>query len=528
MIFKGIRITFKPFINIRAVGFYSKHAARGRCGGFFYCGWIMVVLKAKVILLDAEITQGYPMCQYTVRPDALTKDELALAQRFCDLLMDKITLAAFSKVTGFADTDSLESFISSRDKTTTGKPLSKEAFDAFREAMVQFAAAAPKKVDAEKVASYVADAVHGYRQIQPLFSDTDLEEVIINGPGTPVIVYHRKYGMCRTNLSLNDYEMRALLTQLGCDETKPFNNFRLADGCRGNVVFEPTAFHTSITIRKFQYKPLSIVDLVNNGTLTLDVAAFLWTCLDGFSVYPLNILVVGGTASGKTTTLNALLSLVPQSERIISIEDTLEVNPSLRENWVRLESNQKASLEDLVKNALRMRPDRIIVGEIRGSEAQDLFTAMNVGHRGVLATLHANSDRDTVRRLQNAPMNVPTSLIPLVDIIVVQNRLRFAGNETKRRVVQVSEVSSLDDRVALNEIFAWNPESRSLERTKLPIQSKEKLAAITARSINDVSDEIERRKTVLSYLVSHGITQNDKVCEFMDSFYAKMSAGQFD
>ena len=479
--------------------------------------------------MDAEITQDYPMYQYAVRPDELTKDELALAQKFCDLLMDKITLGAFTKATGFADADALESFISSRDKTTTGKPLSKEAFDTFHDAMVQFADAASKKADAEKVAGYVADAVHGYRTIQPLFHDTDLEEIIINGAGAPVIVYHRKYGMCRTNLVLKtEYELRALLTQLGCDETKPFNNIRLSDGCRGNVVFEPTAFKTSITIRKFQYKPLSIVDLVNNGTLTLDLAAFLWTCLDGFGVYPLNILVVGGTASGKTTTLNSLLSLVPQSERIVSIEDTLELNPSLRENWVRLESNSKASLEDLVKNALRMRPDRIIVGEIRGGEAEDLFTAMNVGHRGVLATLHANADRDTIRRLENAPMNVPRSLIPLVDIIVVQNRLRFSGNETKRHVVQVSEVSSLDDRIALNEIFAWNPQNRSLERTKLPIQSKEKLAAITGRSINDVSDEIERRKTVLSYLVSHGITQNDKVCQFMDSFYAKMSTDQFE
>ncbi|MFA5246647.1 MAG: ATPase, T2SS/T4P/T4SS family [Candidatus Micrarchaeia archaeon] len=480
------------------------------------------------MIVKVEITESYPMCIYTVVPEDLTKDELLLSSKFSDLLLDRITISMFCKATGFKEPEALESFLESRDKTSSGKPLPKEAFERFRNNVEQFISALAPKLDAKKVAGIIADAVHGYRIMQPLFNDTDLEEVIINGTGVPILVYHRKYGMCSTNLQVkNEYELRMMLTQIGVDDTKPFNNIRLPDGCRGNIVFEPTAYKTAITIRKFQYKPMSIIDLINNGTLTLEVAAFLWTCLDGFAVYPLNIMVVGGTASGKTTTLNSLLSLVPRSERIVSIEDTLEINPSVRENWVRMETNQKASLEDLVKNALRMRPDRIIVGEIRGSEAEDLFTAMNVGHRGVLATLHANSDRDTIKRLENAPMNVPRSLIPLVDVIVVQNRLRYSGNEMRRHVVQVSEVSRLDDQIALNEIFSWNAETRELERTKLPIQSKEKLAKATAKTINDVSDEMERRKTVLSYLISHEITENDQVSKFMDTFYAKMNAKMF-
>jgi archaeal flagellar protein FlaI len=475
--------------------------------------------------VKVDIIEAYPLSQYNVIPDPLTKEELQLIQRFSSLLLDKMNLAAFCKATGLKENDALESFLESRDKTDIGKPIPKEASENFRNAIAHFVAEISESYDAQKIADAVADNVHGYHIMQPLFYDTDLEEIIINGPGLPIIVYHRRYGMCRTNLLIkDDYELRVLLTQLGADETKPFNDLRLPDGCRGNVVFEPTAYRTAITIRKFQYKPMSIVDLVNSDTLNVDVAAFLWTCLDGFSIFPLNILVVGGTASGKTTTMNALLSLVPQSERIVSIEDTLEINPSVRENWVRLETNQEASLEDLVKNALRMRPDRIIIGEIRGSEAEDLFTAMNVGHRGVLGTLHANSDRDTITRLENAPMNVPRALIPLVDIIVVQNRLRYSGREMRRHVVQISEVSRLDEQIALNEIYAWDAEGHVLERTKLPIQSKEKLAKATGKTINEVTEEIERRKAVLTYLNEKGITSNDKVCEFMDSFYAKMGA----
>jgi flagellar protein FlaI len=188
-----------------------------------------------------------------------------------------------------------------------------------------------------------------------------------------------------------------------------------------------------------------------------------------------------------------------------------------------METSSKAQLEDLVRNSLRMRPDRLIVGEIRGNEAEDLFTAMNIGNRGILATLHANSDRDAVRRLENAPMNVPRSMLPLLDIMVVQHRMfdRKKGRLV-RRVMQVSEVSRLEDEIALNEIYTWNAEASVLEPTKLASESKEKLAKATGKSIREVSEEVLRRKRLVEYLVEKNITEQERVNQFMRTYYGEL------
>ncbi len=476
--------------------------------------------------MKPEITEGYPFCDYKVAAVEFSGEEQKVHESFIGLLYDRISVDYFCKSSGFKDADALESFLRAQDKTLIGKPLPKQALETFRENVQSFVA--EFGVDAKKVSSEIAQAVHGYRIIQPLFEDDELEEIMVNGENKPVIVFHRKYGMCKTNLSLkNEHDMNVLVAQMGADERLPYTDLHLVDGSRANITLPPLVGGTTITVRKFRFKPMSIIDLVKSGTLSSGLAAFLWVAVEGLSLFPLNVILVGGTASGKTTVLNALAAFIPPSERVISIEDTLELNPVDRENWVQMEVSRQASLEDLVQNSLRMRPDRILVGEVRGNEAEDLFTAMNVGTRGLIATLHGNSDRDAIKRLENSPMNVPRTLVPLIDVIAVNHR--FFDRKTGaivRRITQVSEVSRIEDEIALNEIYAWNAEEDALKPTKLPSQSKEKIARATGKSIKEVSEEIEHRKQLIEYLLEKNISEHDRVCEFVKTYYAEVLKSQ--
>ena len=238
----------------------------------------------------------------------------------------------------------------------------------------------------------------GYGPLDPLLADDKLEDILVIGTGKPVYVYHRRYGMCSTNVIFEDEEsIKYLIEKMArvvgrrIDQQVPLLDARLPDGSRVNATIPPVSLGgPTISIRKFRSDPLTVVDLLNFGTLNLEVASFLWAVTDGFGVKPANILISGGTGSGKTTTLNTLVNFVPERERIISIEDTAELQLPHR-HWVRLETRPpniegrgEITMDDLVKNALRMRPDRLIVGEVRGPEALTMFTAMNTGHNGAL------------------------------------------------------------------------------------------------------------------------------------------------
>ena len=363
----------------------------------------------------------------------------------------------------------------------------------------------------------------GYRVLQPLFDDPELEEIIINGAGIPVMVHHRDLGICMTDLSFpTEHELSNFLSQMGATDSQPFQDVMLPDGSRANVALSPPAIHPTITIRKFRYQPMSVVDLIQNRTLSPELAAFLWVAADGLLLYPLNILIVGGTASGKTTTLNALSVFVPPHERIVSIEDTQELNFSQRKDWVALEADRNISLDDLLRNSLRMRPDRLVVGEVRGPEAETLFTAMNVGHRGTMGTLHANSDRDAIRRLENPPMSVPKELLPLVDIIVVQQRVNHRKKGMIRRIVQVSEVTSIENNVAVNEIFKWDAATDELIASRGTTESKEKLARAAGISINQGTEEVESRRQLIEVMLQRNITTQKDISLFMQAYYLEL------
>ncbi|HDY74712.1 MAG TPA: CpaF family protein, partial [Euryarchaeota archaeon] len=267
-------------------------------------------------------------------------------------------------------------------------------------------------------ATFIVQDMIGYGILDPLLSNDDLEEVMLIATHVPVYVYHRKHGMCKTNIIFENSEkaikiISRIARAVGrrVDASTPLLDARLKDGSRVNATVAPISLGgPSLTIRKFKADPFTVVDIINFNTLSFDLAAFLWLAIDGYEVKPANILVSGGTGSGKTTTLNCLGSFIPQTNRVLSIEDTAELQLPVN-HWVRLETRPpniegtgEITMERLLRNTLRMRPDRIIVGEVRGPEANTLLTAMNTGQSGSMGTLHANNSRETITRLVNKPM----------------------------------------------------------------------------------------------------------------------------
>jgi len=366
----------------------------------------------------------------------------------------------------------------------------------------------------------------GYGALDPLLGDEKLEEVMVLGKEFPVFVYHKKYGHCETNIKFKEAsELNYLAEKIARDVNKrvdrsaPLLDARLPDGSRVNIAIPPISLDgVSITIRKFRKDPISIVDLINYGTINAELAAFLWICVDGLGFKPCNILIAGGTASGKTSTLNTLLGFILKSARIVTIEDTAELC-LYHQNKVRLETippnvegKGEVVMDDLLKNSLRMRPDRIMVGEVRGPEARTLFTAMNTGHDGCMSTIHANSIPDVITRLTNAPMNVPISMIPSLDLIVMEERFFDEKKGIIRRITEVAELF-VDEggEILENSIYKWNPVLDEIKGTSIPKKTQMRLEQATERLGIDFETEFRSRQEFLEKLVSEGITRFDDI-----------------
>lgn len=315
----------------------------------------------------------------------------------------------------------------------------------------------------------VTAEILGYGPLEPLLQDESITEIMVNGPDNVYI--ERKGKIQRTNITFQNEEhvMRIIdriISPLGrrCDESQPMVDARLPDGSRVNAVIPPISLVGPVlTIRKFAKSPLTSDDLIRFGTWTQEIVEFLKACVEA----RLNIIVSGGTGSGKTTLLNILSGFIPNDERIVTIEDAAELQ--LRQEHVitmearpaNVEGKGRISIRDLVINALRMRPDRIVVGECRGAEALDMLQAMNTGHDGSLTTAHSNSPRDTLARLETmvlmAGMDLPLRAIreqiaSAIDLIVHEERMR----DGTRRVVNVTEVQGMEgDVIVMQDIFVF-------------------------------------------------------------------------
>jgi len=321
----------------------------------------------------------------------------------------------------------------------------------------------------QRILQEVYDEVNGYGPIQPLVEDRTLTEIMINGAER--VYVEREGRLLLTDIKFRDdaHVLRIIdriVTPIGrrIDEASPMVDARLPDGSRVNCIIPPLSLiGPCINIRKFSAIPFTEDDLLRFGTVTPPMLAFLKACVIG----RVNMMISGGTGSGKTTTLNLLSSYIPESERIVTIEDAAELRLE-QEHKVRLEARPpnlegrgEITIRMLVRNALRMRPDRIIVGEVRGAEALDMLQAMNTGHDGSLSTAHTNSPRDTLARLETmvlmAGMNLPSRAIreqvaSAMHLIVHQQRF----SDGTRKITHISEVQGMEgDVIILQDIFVF-------------------------------------------------------------------------
>lgn len=318
--------------------------------------------------------------------------------------------------------------------------------------------------------SDIESDILGHGPIEEFLNDPEVTEVMVNGPEQ--IFVERSGKLYKTNRRFADEAhlravIDAIVARVGrrIDEASPMVDARLRDGSRVNAIVHPLAIGGPfLTIRKFSVEPLTDRDLIRFGTMTRTVADFLEMCVRGKA----NILITGGTGAGKTSTLNVLSSYIPGDERIVTVEDAAELRLeqphvlSLESRPPNIEGKGQITIRELVRNSLRMRPDRIVVGEVRGAEALDMLQAMNTGHEGSISTLHANSPRDVLSRLETmvlmAGMDLPVRAIreqiaSAIDMIVHQSRLQ----DGSRRITHITEVEGMEgDVITLQDIFLYD------------------------------------------------------------------------
>jgi len=364
------------------------------------------------------------------------------------------------------------------DRWSRGNPEHVETITSRFSAYVERNSIELSETELQELRTGVLDDLLGFGPIEPLINDRACSEIMVNGPD---IVFAERKGKLRETEYVFDgdphvqWVAQRIVRRIGrtLGREQPMTDARLPDGSRVHLIMPPSALHgTTITIRKFPEKALTVDDLVRFGSFTPDVASFLEACVFA----RLNIVVSGGTGSGKTTLLNVLSAFIPEDERILTIEDSAELQLTQR-HVVSLETappvpgapptapgESRAGqlvIRDLVKGSLRMRPDRIVVGECRSGEALDMLQAMNTGHDGSLTTVHANSPRDCIARLEtlslmsglDLPVNVVRRQIAsAIQLVVQQSRLK----DGSRKIVQISEVQGMEgEQVVIQDLFVY-------------------------------------------------------------------------
>jgi flagellar protein FlaI len=386
----------------------------------------------------------------------------------------------------------------------------------------------------EKVKYYLKRDVLGFGPIDPLFHDPFIEDITCGGPHKPIYVYHRRHEGLRTNIVFRDSEfldsfVMKMVHRAGkhISAAHPIVDASLPGNHRLAALYkkEVTTMGSSFTIRKFREDPITVVDLINTDTLDVDMAAYIWFLLDNKK----SLMVIGSTGGGKTTVLNAVTGLLNPSYKIFSVEDTAEINIP-HENWFSLvsrasfglESQGEVSLFDLLKSGMRHRPDYILVGEIRGEEAYVLFQALATGHGG-MATMHADDSEAAIRRLTQKPMDIPPSYVPLMNCIITIKRVKLksesvGGRSSKMMARRVTEVTEVESPSSLRSVFSWDPQYDGYLDKLGKSYMLPKIAQDTGLDMEDVANDMVRRKAILTWLVNRGTRDYRSVSKVIGMF----------
>jgi flagellar protein FlaI len=390
----------------------------------------------------------------------------------------------------------------------------------------------PEAVD--KLAYYIVRDFIGYGKIDALMRDHLIEDISADGINVPLYVWHRQYESIPTNIKFADAtELDSFIVRLAylagknVSVAQPILDASLPEGSRIQLTFgkEITRRGSTFTIRRFKADPLTISDLIAFNTLSSEMAAYLWYIIENRA----SVLVAGGVACGKTTILNCLSMFIKPEMKIISVEDTQELNLA-HENWIPsvvrsdfkggAKSTNSITLFDLLKAAMRQRPDYIIVGEVRGEEAYTLFQAMATGHLG-MCTFHAESVESVINRLESEPMNIPKTLVAMTNVILVMARTEVNGKPARRATIlsELKDFTADSKEVETETVFQWNPKFDKftmLRHSPFLHKHMEKMGM----EPEEVSREIQYRKAVLEWMVQQNIRRYTDVAQVIREFYA--------
>ncbi|HUL62576.1 MAG TPA: type II/IV secretion system ATPase subunit, partial [Methanocella sp.] len=371
-----------------------------------------------------------------------------------------------------------------------------------------------------------------FGKITPIMHDNFIEDISNNGFDTPIFLYHKNYENIMTNITFNEKQLDSFVIRLAqrCGKhisiAEPMIDATMPDGSRIQMTLgkEITTRGSTFTIRKFKEIPITPVDLIAWNTFSSETMAYLWLCIENNR----SLIFSGGTASGKTSSLNAVALFIPPKAKVISLEDTRELKLP-HQNWIpgltrdSFTADGKGAIEmfALLKAALRQRPEYLLVGEVRGKEALTLFQAMSTGHT-TFSTMHADSVESAIHRLENPPISVPRTMITALDIISIQSQT-YLKNKRVRRNMKLVEINDLDPNsrnIRTNDVYAWNSGTDRFDR----VGESRILAEIAQRrawSRKEIMQEITRRQRVLEYMVKGNIRDFHQVAAIIQAYAVK-------